>query len=122
MKNLILPLVLLFGVLVFGQAKPIKEVEVRKEVITERVDVSVTVDSVEELESTFTLDDIKEMFTLTTEGKDVSFELVCNGDLMSNGKKSYMSYKIEGSSDDQEAFLKRVEVIRNAAIKYYRNK
>jgi hypothetical protein len=122
MKNLILPLVLLFGVLVFGQAKLIKEVEVRKEVITERVDVSVTVDSVEELESTFTLDDIKEMFTLTTEGKDVSFELVCNGDLMSNGKKSYISYKIEGSSDDEEAFLKRVEVIRNAAIKYYRNK
>lgn len=122
MKNLILPLVLLIGVVGFSQAKSFEELEVKKEVRAERVDVVVEVDSLEELESIFTVEDVKSVFELTSEDKEVSFKLVCNGELMSNGKKSNMSYKIKGSSSDQEDFLERVDVIRKAAIKYYKNK
>lgn len=122
MKNLILPLVLLIGVVGFSQAKSLKELDVKKEVRAERVDVVVEVDSLEELESIFTVEDVKSVFELTSEDKEVSFKLVCNGELMSNGKKSNMSYKIKGSSSDQEDFLERVDVIRKAAIKYYKNK
>ena len=122
MKNLILPLFLVGCSFGYSQSQPKEDFEVRKEVKVESVDVVVTVDSAKELESTFTIDDIKEMFDLTNKDKDVSFKLVCNGDLMSNGKKSHMSYKIEGSSNDQETFIKRVNDIRKAAIKYYKNK
>ena len=122
MKKLILPLFLIACSLGFSQSQSSEELEVRKEVKVESVDVVVTVDSAEELESTFTMDDIKEMFDLTNKDEDVSFKLVCNGDLMSDGKKSHMSYKIKGSSNDQETFIKRVNDIRKAAIKYYKNK
>jgi hypothetical protein len=122
MKNLILPLVLLIGVAGFSQTKSFEELEVKKEVRAERVDVVVEVDSLEELESTFSVEDVKSVFELTSEDKDVSFKLVCNGEVMSNGKKSHMSYKVDGSSSDQDVFLKRIEFIRDAAIKYYKNK
>ncbi|WP_370392305.1 hypothetical protein [uncultured Winogradskyella sp.] len=122
MKNLILPLVLLIGIAGFSQTKSFEELEVKKEVRAERVDVVVEVDSLEELESTFTVEDVKSVFELTSEDKDVSFKLVCNGEVMSNGKKSHMSYKIEGTSSDQEDFLERIDVIRKAAINYYKNK
>jgi hypothetical protein len=122
MKNLILPLTLVLGVLGFSQSKSLEDIEVRKETRVERVDVTVTVDSLEELESTFTLDDVREMFELSGDDKAVSFNLVCNGKPMSNGKKSNMSYKVEGSSGEETIFIKRVEAIKKAAIKYYQNK
>lgn len=125
MKKLILPLLLLIGSLGFSQTKSVEEIEIIKEIEetkVESVDVVVTVDNIEELESTFTIDDIKEMFDLSEGKQSVSFKLVCNGEVMSNGKKSNMTYKVEGTSDDEEAFVKRVEKIRNAAIKYYKNK
>ena len=39
-----------------------------------------------------------------------------------SGEKSNMSYKVEGTMKDQEAFIKRVEAVRKAAIKFYQNK
>lgn len=122
MKNLILPLSLIIGVLGFSQSKSTEEIEVRKETRVERVDVTVTVDSLEELASTFTLDDIRDMFELSDEDKTVSFKLVCNGKPMSNGKNSNMSYTVEGSSSEEAIFIKRVEAIKKAAMNYYQNK
>ncbi|OZV67184.1 hypothetical protein [Winogradskyella aurantia] len=119
MKNLILPFLLFVGALGFSQSESIEDMEITKEKV-ERLGVVITVDSLEELESTFNIADIKNMFDLTSKDKTVSFELVCNGEPMSNGKKSHMSYKIEGSSNDEEAFLKRVETIKKVAIKHYK--
>lgn len=125
MKKLILPLLLLNGSLGLSQTKSVEEIEIIKkieETKVESVDVVVTVDNIEELESTFTIDDVKEMFDLSEGKESVSFKLVCNGEVMSSGKKSKMTYKVEGTSDDKETFVQRVEKIRNAAIKYYKNK
>ena len=41
---------------------------------------------------------------------------------MSNGKKSHISYTVEGNSNEPEAFLKSIEKIRTSAINYYNNK
>ncbi|WP_438963555.1 hypothetical protein [Winogradskyella sp.] len=125
MKKLILPLLLLIGSLGFSQTKSVEEIEIIKkieETKVESVDVVVTVDNIEELESTFTIDDVKEVFDLSEGKESVSFKLVCNGEVMSSGKKSKMTYIVEGTSDDKETFVQRVEKIRNAAIKYYKNK
>lgn len=125
MKKLILPLLLLIGSLGFSQTKSVEEIEIIKkieETKVESVDVVVTVDNIEELESTFTIDDVKEVFDLSEGKESVSFKLVCNGEVMSSGKKSKMTYIVEGTSDDKETFVLRVEKIRNAAIKYYKNK
>lgn len=121
MKNLILPLVLFVSFLGYSQSRSAEDIDLRKETKVESFGIVATVDSLEELESTFTVNDIKEMFDLTDKNQAVSFKLVCNGDLMSNGKKSNMSYKVEGTANEEEIFLKRVEKIRKAAIKYYQN-
>lgn len=86
------------------------------------LNVSVTVDSAEEVESTFKVNDIKELLKETTDLENMTFEIICNGDQMSNGKKSTLSYKVHGNSDDVNGFLKSIKKMRKAAIKYYKNK
>lgn len=84
--------------------------------------VSVTVDSVEEVESTFKVEDIKELLKESVDVEEMSFEIICKGKMMSNGKKSTLSYKVHGSSDDVNGFLKSIKKMKKAAIKYYQNK
>lgn len=122
MKNVITSLVLLMTALGFSQTTIKQEAEIIKTVKVENVDVVVTVDSAEEIESTFTIEDIKEMLDLSENNETVSFKIVCRGDYMSNGNKSSISYKVEGNSNDSDNFLKSVEKIRTSAIKYYNNK
>ncbi len=122
MKNVITSLVLLMTALGFSQTTIKEEAEITRTVSVENVDVAITVDSAEEIESTFTIDDIKELLDLSSDNEMVSFKIVCRGDYMSNGKKSSMSYKVEGNSNNRDDFLKSVEKIRTSAIKYYNNK
>ncbi|MCA0133340.1 hypothetical protein [Winogradskyella alexanderae] len=122
MRKFILPFVMLVGLLATAQSKSVEEIEIRKEVKVNCVEVTVTVDSLEELQETFSINDLEEVFGMTGEDESVTFKLVCNGDKMSNGKKSSMSYKIEGSTSDKETFIKQAEAIRKAAIKFYKNK
>jgi hypothetical protein len=84
--------------------------------------VSVTVDSAEDIESTFKVTDLKEILNEVSDNESVKFEIICNGDLMSNGEKSTLSYKVNGNTKDIDAFLESVNKIRNAAINYYKNR
>lgn len=122
MKNLITCLVVLVTTLGFSQSKSINGVVTEHTTKIENIALIVTVDSAEEIESTFKLDSIKEILESSNDNETISFKIICNGDEMSNGKKSRMSYAIEGNSNDTESFLKSVEKIRASAIKYYKNK
>lgn len=84
--------------------------------------ISVTVDSAEEIKEVFKVGDIKELLEEVSTNEDVTFELICNGDLMSNGKMSSLTYKIDGNTNNIKDFLKRVRQIRKGAINYYNNK
>lgn len=121
MKNLIVCLALVVTTLGFSQTKTVLG-EVKETTKVESMSVTVTVDSLEEIESTFKIEDIKEILDMSEANETISFKIVCNGETMSNGKKAHMSYAIEGNTDEPEAFLKSVEKIRNSAIKYYTNK
>ncbi len=85
------------------------------------LEVVVTVDSAKDIEDTFKVADIKEILNDVDSNEEISFRLVCNGTKMSNGKKSTMTYKIEGNSDEPEEFLSLVTKLRKSAIKYYEN-
>ena len=106
----------------FSQSKSIKGVVIKEQIKTEDISMSVTIDSAEDLEATFNLEDLKEIFDMSSPNQTVSFKLICNGEKMSNGIKSSVSYKVDGNSNQPEEFLKSVETIRDAAIKYYKNK
>ncbi|MBO6607917.1 hypothetical protein [Psychroserpens sp.] len=84
--------------------------------------ISVTVDSAEEIKEVFKVGDIKELLEEVSTNEDVTFELICNGDKMSNGKLSSLTYKIDGNTNNIKDFLKRVKEIRKGAINYYNNK
>ncbi|WP_299228323.1 hypothetical protein [uncultured Psychroserpens sp.] len=84
--------------------------------------VSVTVDSVEEIESSFNIKDIEELLKETVDIQNISFEIICNGEPMSNGERSSISYKVNGNNNDINSFIKSVKKLRKAAINYYKNK
>jgi len=120
MKNLIT--VLCITALTFVQAQNVKgEVKV-SDVEIENVKIEVEVDSIEEIESTFTVDDFKQLLDDTEEGEDLTFKIKCNGEVMSNGLKSSMSYEVKGNTSNKQAFLDNVKKLRKAAIKYYKLK
>ena len=86
----------------------------------ESMAIKVSVDSAEDLESTFKLDDLNKILNESKENQIISFEIICNGGKMSDGVTSYLSYKIQGNSDEPEEFLKKLEKVRIAAINYYK--
>jgi hypothetical protein len=121
-KNLITSLAFLITLTGFSQSKSMNGMVVTETVKVTNVSVVVTVDSADDIESTFKVEDFKEILELSDDDEVVSFKIICNGDKMSNGVKSHVSYKIEGNSNDKEAFLFGIEKIRTAAINYYNNK
>ena len=122
MKILVPILGLLFITSGFAQSMGKKGNITFKEVKIESISIEVNVDNAEELETTFTMEDIKEMLDNTVSGESVSFKLTCNDKIMSNEEKSHISYRIEGNTDNKEDFLKRVEKIREIGLDYYKNK
>lgn len=123
-KNVITALVLVFSLLSFGQTKNLKgAINVDDiEVVVQNISIDVTVDSIEELESTFNKKDIETIFNETESIDEIVFKLTCNGKNTSSGVNSSVSYQVKGSSFEKDAFFKHIEKIKNAAIKYFNTK
>ena len=93
-----------------------------QDVKIENVSITVEVDSADEIESTFKVEDLEDIFENAQSGEDISFKLKCNGRKMSNGVRSSMSYTINGNTNDKASFLEGVAKVRASAIKYYKSK
>jgi len=122
MKRVLIILGLLIATVSISYAQDIKSQLTMEDIQLKDLKVSVTVDSAEEVEAVFDLKDIKALIGEVKENEDISFDIICNGDKMSNGAKSTLSYSITGNTKDINGFLKSVKKIRKAAIKYYKNK
>jgi hypothetical protein len=130
MKKLITCLAILITVAGFAQNKTVgieKNIDghatfVDGKIKLEKMSISVTVDSVEELKTTFTTKGIKEVLDMVEKGEEISFKIICNGKEMSNGLKTNISYSIKRNSDNKKDFIKGVEEIRVKAINFYKSK
>ncbi len=122
MKILIKILVILTLSLTSSQAQNLTAKINTSEVKIENIKIEVEVDSAEEIESTFTIDDFESLLNEADEGEELSFKIKCNGEKMSNGVKSSMSYEIKGNTSDKKTFLESIKKLREAAIKYYKSK
>ena len=122
MKHLIALSLILLPLIGFSQNEKKDSSQIKKQVKFESFDVTVTINSAKELEETFKMEDIIEIINTTDENEELSFKIICNGDTMSNGQKSNLTFKVDGSSDKKENFLEQVEKIRTTAIKYYNSK
>nr|WP_321245791.1 hypothetical protein [uncultured Psychroserpens sp.] len=122
MKTVFTILGLLIATVSFSQTKNLEAQVITQDTKITDLSVSVTVDSAEEVESTFKMKDIKKILSEMEDNGEISFEIICNGDEMSNGTKSTLSYRVNGNANDMKGFLKSIKKIRKAAIKYYDNK
>lgn len=120
-KNVLTCLALVLATLGFSQNPQNETIGNLSQTRITNLEVVVTVDSANDIEKTFKVEDIKEILNESDPNEEISFSLVCNGAKMSNGKKSTMTYKIEGNSDESEEFLSLVKKLRKSAIKYYEN-
>ena len=122
MKNLIKLLVILTLSLTFTQAQNLTAKINTSEVKIENIKIEVEVDSAEEIEYCFTIDDFESLLDEADEGEELSFKIKCKRKEMSNGVESSMSYEIKGNTSDKKTFLKSIKKLREAAIKYYKSK
>jgi hypothetical protein len=120
-KNVLTCLALVLATLGFSQNPRNEKIGNLSQAKITNLEVVVTVDSAKDIEKTFKVEDIKEILKESDPNEEISFSLVCNRAKMSNGKKSTMTYKIEGNSNEPEEFLSLVSKLRSSAIKYYNN-
>ena len=119
MRSLITSLVLFVTVLGFSQSKITKGLVMSETAKIENVSVEVTVDSAKDIGSTLRIEDIREILEVSSDNEKLCFRINCNNVENVNGLKSNVSYRIEGSSNDLEAFIAGVDKIRSSVIKYY---
>ena len=120
-KNLVICLALTVATFGFSQNQLQSNYKDVSQTKINNLEVVVTVDSAKDVINTFKVEDIEEIIKETGPNESLTFSLVCNGALMSNGKKSTMTYKIEGNSNEPEEFLTLVAKLRKSAIKYYKH-
>ncbi len=119
MKNVIKLVVLLFATVSFSQTNDAVNLE---DVKVHTVDISVNVNSEEEVKSTFTMKDIKTLLSEVQPNEALNFEITCIGEDKSVGEPSTLTYRVKGDSNNPKVFLERVKKVRNAVIKFYKNK
>lgn len=122
MKTVIKFLICVMTTVGMAQTVTTVELEEEKEVKINEISVSISVDSAEEVMSTFDIKDIKELIAEVESNKDLNFEITCNNQNTTSGTPSSLTYRIKGNSDDQKKFIKGIKELRQAAIKYYKNK
>lgn len=98
-----------------------KGVKVEK-IKIEKVKIQIEVDSAEDIESTFLVTDFEDILNESNADEELIFKITCNGEKMSNGEKSSLSYEVKGNTNDKSDFLQKIDKIRKSAIKYYKSK
>ena len=79
--------------------------------------VNVTVDSLEDLNSTFNLNDFDELLDKVSPDQTISFKLTCNN--QSKNEQNHISYSFDGNSNKPDEFREQIAKIRNSALNFY---
>ncbi|RCW94047.1 hypothetical protein [Winogradskyella arenosi] len=107
-------LVLLITVVGYSQSK-VEENTLKMD----GINIEVTIDSVEDLESTFKPEDIDELFKMMTNNEELSLTLNCSFSEVKNNLKGSMTYSVIGRTNEKAKFLKNIEKIKATALKFY---
>jgi hypothetical protein len=120
MKHLVTILAILIATVSFGQTKTGTAKLAMSEVTKiEKFAMEVTIDSLEELETTFEKESMEELFIEMGDIDDITFKLTCKGKEMANGFNTSISYEVKGNSAKKDVFLAQVESIKKAARSFY---
>lgn len=86
------------------------------------VKISVSVNSAEDVKSTFEYKDIEELIDLVEPNESLNFEIICKGKTEEVGDSTSLTYTVKGNSNHKNDFIMRIKKVKEAAIKYYNNK
>ena len=82
--------------------------------------MSVTVDSLEELESMTINENIIQLADLASGDEKITFQLTWNYKQLEKGVKFYKSYEVVGQTSEMEALLVLIDKMKDSAIKDYK--
>ncbi len=125
MKHVITILALLLATLSFAQNDNLNgKISVEKEqtIAIRDLKLSVTVDSVEDIERTFSVEDIKEIVEMADDNENITFEISLEDKSVKAGVIKSVSYKVKGNTNEKDGFLESVKRIRNASLNFYTDK
>lgn len=120
MKNLLTSLFLVL--LVFSQQANAQTSKNSRANDVKDMSITVEVDSAEELEKTFGIDDIKDLLSMAGGNEDISLTITCFREPNENGVKSSLSLKITGNTGKPDEFIKQAEHIKKVAMETYNEK
>jgi len=115
-------MLIVFSLSAFAQNEESEIVKVSNKTQVERVDVELTVNAAIELENALKLEDIREILKNSEPTTLISLKITCKNFKDGFISKEYISYKIEGSIEDEQQFIENVKRIKKAALSYYENK
>ncbi|REE08010.1 hypothetical protein DFQ09_10971 [Winogradskyella pacifica] len=114
LKKVLTCLVLLISVVGFSQSK----VE-DKSVKIDAFSIEVTIDSLEELESTFKAEDLDELLEMMDNNEELSLTLNCSFSEAKDNLEGNMTYTVTGRANEKTKFLKNIEKMKATALKFY---
>ncbi|MGJ8547934.1 hypothetical protein [Winogradskyella wichelsiae] len=114
LKKVFTCFVLLISVVGYSQSK----VE-DKSVKIDAISIEVTIDSFEELESTFKSEDLDELFKMMDGNEELSFTLNCSFSEDKDNLKGSMTYTVVGSANEKSKFLKNIKKMKATVLKFY---
>lgn len=122
MKNVLTVLAICLATTLFAQNNSLKGNVTFNKVKIENLKIAVEVDFVEEIESTFSVEDFEKILDETGNNEDIFFSIKCNDKKVGNEVKSHIKYEIKGNTSEKEKFLAGIKKVRASAIKYYNSK
>lgn len=115
-KTLILCSVFLIPFLGFCQSEIDKKPDTFK---VEALSIEVTIDSVEELKTTFEEQDLEELFMIMEADEEIAFKLNCTFEEAKDKLKGSMTYVIKGKANEKEKLKKSIKKAKATVLKFY---
>ena len=125
MNHVFTILALLFSTISFAQNDNLNgKISVEKEqtIAIRDLKLSVTVDSDEDIERTFSVEDIREIVEMADDNENITFEIFLEDKSVKEGVTKSVSYKVKGNTNEKDGFLESVKRIRNASLNFYTDK
>lgn len=118
MKTLILFITMLLGFSVAAQTKTLNGQISESKVLTSNIGVTIKADSLKEIE-TLNEDDIRTIFEASRPNQTIYFEFICEKDQDDNYLTENFALKIEGNSNELDAFMNRFQKAKKTIIKLF---
>jgi hypothetical protein len=118
MKTVILFMTMLIGSSVAAQTKPLNGLISESKTLTSNIGVTLKADSLKKIE-TLHDDDIRAIFESSSPNQSIYFEFICEKDQGDNYLIERFALKVEGNSNELDAFMSRFQKAKATIIKFY---